>query len=107
MAIEKITDKPVAASAELADHILIVIDGKLRRATVETLADILVEGHIVKINADVTSAVNEATELADRIRTSLDNGEFNGTPGAAGIYIGKDEPTDPHHPVWLYYDPEA
>lgn len=42
--IRKVTEKPVAAAASLADHILIVIDGKLFRATVESLEEVLTEG---------------------------------------------------------------
>lgn len=63
MALIPLNEKPVAASAALADFFVVVIDGRVQRATVETIADAMtaaqlevVKNAIQKAEATITSA---------------------------------------------------
>ena len=59
-----VVEKPVAASAVLADHILIVIGGKLYRTTVETLSETLTQGEIEAIRRASDEIIEEVSARA-------------------------------------------
>lgn len=77
--IVPVNEKPVAASASLADHFVVVIDGKVRRATVETMAECFSEAEIAQIKAAademVAAITKDAKDAANRAETAATSAE--------------------------------
>jgi hypothetical protein len=81
MGIAKITEKPVIDSAASADYVLAVIDGKLYRAELATLADVLAEDQVAKVQEIMDAQVKAATDQAEEAGKSAQSAQqYSGQP---------------------------